>query len=158
MFRVQHHARRGVVGQFLDADVLLRAVGFVAHERMADELEMHADLVRAAGVDLRRHQGRRVKPFNDLVAGVRRATDAVVAHGHAFAVRGMPRDGRADFAGGAARLAADERMVNLVNFARGKLFRERNVRFVVLGDDEAAAGFLVEPVDDARPRHAADAA
>ena len=38
------------------------------------------------------------------------------------------------------------------------MFRQRDVRLIVLGDDEAAAGFLVEPVDDARPRHAADAA
>ena len=70
----------------------------------------------------------------------------------------MPRDGRADLTGGSARFAADQRMINLVHFARGELCRERNVRLVVLGDDEAAAGFLVEPVDDARPRHAADAA
>ena len=28
---------------------------------------------------------------------------------------------------------------------------------VVLGDDQQAAGVLVEPVDDARPLHAADA-
>ncbi len=32
------------------------------------------------------------------------------------------------------------------------------MRLVVFGDDEAAAGVLVEPVDDAGPRHAADAA
>ena len=32
------------------------------------------------------------------------------------------------------------------------------MRLVVFGNDEAAAGFLVEPVDDARPRDAADAA
>jgi len=71
----------------------------------------------------------------------------------------MPRDGGADFAGGAPRFATDERVINLVNFARRELFRERDMRFVVLGHDEAAAGFsFVEPVDDAGPRHAADAA
>ena len=58
----------------------------------------------------------------------------------------------------ARRFAADERVVNLFDFARGELFREREVRLVIFGDDEAAAGFLVEPVDDARSRHAADAA
>jgi hypothetical protein len=30
------------------------------------------------------------------------------SHGHAFAVRGMPRDGGADFAGFARRFAADD--------------------------------------------------
>ena len=32
------------------------------------------------------------------------------------------------------------------------------MRFVVLGDDQATAGFLVESMHDAGPRHAADAA
>ena len=56
------------------------------------------------------------------------------------------------------RLAADERVINFFDFARRELFRERDVRLVIFGDNEAAAGFLVEPVDDARSRHAADAA
>ena len=153
--RVQHHARRGVVGQLLEPDILSRAVSVVADERMADELKMHADLMRASGVNLRLHQRRPVKPFENLVARVRRATGTVVVHSHAFAMRRTPRDGGADFSRVARRLATHERMVNLIYLAFGKLFRQRNVCLIVLGDDEAAAGFLVEPVDDARSRHAA---
>jgi len=156
--RVQHHAGCGVIRQFFQARILPRAVGVIAHERMADELKMHADLVRAPGVDLRFHQRRRVKPFENFVARVRGATRAVVAHGHAFAVRGMSRDGRVDFGGGASRFAADERVVNLVNFARRELFREREVRLVIFGDDQTTTRFLVEAMHDARSRHAADAA
>src|SRR5665213_4072019 len=77
---VQHHARRGVVRQFLQPRILPRSVSVVAHERMADELKMHADLMRAPGVDLRLHQRRRVKAFENLVARVRGATGTVVAH------------------------------------------------------------------------------
>ena len=102
--RVQHHARRGVVRQFLEPRILPRAVGVVAHERMAEELEMHADLMRAARVNLRLHQRGRVKAVRESVARVRRATGTVVAHGHAFAMRRMPRDGGADFAGCRARV------------------------------------------------------
>ena len=61
-------------------------------------------------------------------------------------------------AAGAARFTADEGVINLFDFARRELFRQREVRLVIFCDDEAAAGFLVEPVDDARSRYAADAA
>lgn len=115
--RVQHHARRGVVRQFLEPRILPRAVSVIAHERMADELEMHADLVRASGVDLRLHQRRRVKAFENPVARVRGAAGIVVAHGHALAARGMTRDWRADFAGFAGEFAADECVINLFDFA-----------------------------------------
>ena len=70
----------------------------------------------------------------------------------------MPGDGGADFAGVAREFAAHDRIVNFLDLACGKLRGKRQVRLVVFGNDEAAAGFLVEPVDDARPRDAADAA
>ena len=89
---------------------------------------------------------------------MRGAAGIVVAHGHAFAVRRMPGDGGADFAGVAREFAADDGVVNFFDLPSGELCREREVRLVVFGDDEAAAGFLVEPVDDAGPRDAADAA
>ena len=156
--RMQHHARSGAAGQFRELLVLLRAVNFITRERMAEELEMHANLVRPAGVDLRLDKRRGLQLFQHAPACVRRAAGIVVAHGHAFAMRRMPRDGRADFAGAARQFAADNRVVDFFHAALGKLFREREVRPVIFGDDEAAAGFLVEPVDDAGPRHAADAA
>jgi len=156
--RVQHHARRGEADQFPQFFILFRAVGFVAHERMADELEMDADLMRAPGVDLRLNPGGGFQLFENFIARMRRAAGIVVARGHALAVRWVPGDGGADFAGVARGSAADNRMVNLLHAPLGELFREREVRFVIFGDDEAATGFLVEPVDDAGPRHAADAA
>ena len=70
----------------------------------------------------------------------------------------MPRDGHADFAGVARQFAAHNGVVDFSHAALGELFREREVRPVIFGDDKAAAGVLVEPVDDAGPRHAADAA
>ena len=71
--RVQHHPRRGAAGLFRELLVLLRAISRVAHQRMAEELEMHANLVRAAGMDLRLDKGRGLQPFQHAAAGVRGA-------------------------------------------------------------------------------------
>ena len=155
---MQHHARRGVIRQFLQPGILPRAVGFIADERMAEKLKMHADLMRATGVNLRLDERGRVQSFQHAITGVRGPAGIVVARGHAFAVRRMPGDGGVDFAGFAREFTAHNRIVNFFNLPPGELRRKREVRFVVFGDDEAAAGFLVEPVDDAGPRDAADAA
>ena len=99
-----------------------------------------------------------VQSFQHAITRVRGAAGIVIARGHAFAVGWMPGDGGADFAGFAREFAADDCVVNFSDLPPGELRREREVGFVVFGDDEAAAGFLVEPVDDAGPGHAADAA
>ena len=70
----------------------------------------------------------------------------------------MPGDGGADFARIAREFAAHDGVVNFFDLPSGELRGKRHVRFIIFGNDQAAAGFLVEPVDDARPRHAADAA
>ena len=98
------------------------------------------------------------KSFDDTVAGVRGAAFVFVAHGHAFAMRRMPRNGGADVAFVTGQHAADDGEVDFFHRSSGKLIREGDMRFVVFGHDQTAAGFLVEPVDDARSRHAADAA
>ena len=54
--------------------------------------------------------------------------------------------------------APHERDVLLLDFAVVKLAREMLVRGVVLGDDHQARRAAIEPVDDARPPLAADAA
>lgn len=119
---------------------------------------MHADLVGAAGVDLRLDQRRGVQPFEHTVTRVRGTTGIVVARRHALAVRWMPGNGGADFAGFTREFTAHNRVVNFFDLPFGKLRGEREMRFVVFGDDEAAAGFLVEPMHDAGPGNAADAA
>ena len=70
----------------------------------------------------------------------------------------MPGDGGADFALVARHFAADDCLIDLLHPAPGELGGECQVGFVVLRHDQAAAGFLVQPVDDARARDAADAA
>ena len=155
---MQHHTRRGVIRQFLQPGILPRAVGFIADERMAEKLKMHADLVGAAGVNLCLNECGGVQSLEHVITCVRGAAGIVVARDHAFAVCRMPRDSGANFASVARDFAAQNRVVNFTDRTCGKLFGKLQVRFVVFGDDEAAAGFLVEPMNDAWSRDAADAA
>ena len=70
----------------------------------------------------------------------------------------VPGNGGVDLPLRALELAAEHRVVPLDDLALGELPGERQVRGVVLGHDHQAAGELVEAVDDAGPRHAADPA
>ena len=99
-----------------------------------------------------------VQSFKHPIARMRRPAVIVIANRHAFAMRRMPGDGGADVAFVARDDAADDGEVDLLHGASGELCGERDVRFIILGDDQAAAGFLVEPMDDAGARDAADAA
>ena len=70
----------------------------------------------------------------------------------------MPRDRRVDLALIVGQPAADDRVIPLVHLALLELRGQAKVRGVVLCGDEAAGGVHVQPVHDARPHHAADAA
>src|SRR5438874_1822037 len=58
----------------------------------------------------------------------------------------------------ALHFTTNNRMVDLIDLSAGKLGRERNVCFVIFGNHHATARFPVEPMNDAWPGHAADAA
>ena len=64
--RVKHYPRRFVAGQLSETPVLPLAIGFVANKRVADELEMDANLVRPARVD--RDTGQREHGMDPLRA------------------------------------------------------------------------------------------
>ena len=82
-------------------------------------------------------------------------------HRHLGAARGMAADRRVDGAVRARRCAPDQRKIGALEraFAAmiGELGGERAMRLVGFGDDEDAAGILVEAMHDAGARHAADA-
>ena len=156
--RMQHHARRGVAGLVGKFFVRLCAVCFITEQRMTQVQEVDADLVRAPGMNLRFQMRGVGKTLQHPPARVRGAAIVIGTNGHAFAFRLMPRDGGVDFARIQLRHADDERVVKFLHRASGELFREREMCLIVLRHDETAAGFFVEPVDDSRSRHAADAA
>lgn len=127
----------GVVeGRHVDAD-LVRASGFNAH---ADEGEL-----AKAGCEAADHFVVR-----DGVAGV-----FGWSGGHAGAAEGVAADSGRNGSLLTLDVAVHERNVSLADLARGEEFGEGCVGLVVFGDDDEAAGFLVEAMDDAGAKLAA---
>ena len=112
----------------------------------------------SSGVKMRFDERGLIETFDDAITRVRGPTIALVAHGHPFAMRGVTRDCGADVPFVARQFTAENGEVDFFHVAPGELSRKPDVRFVILGYDEAATGFFIESVNDAGTRHAADAA
>jgi hypothetical protein len=138
---------------------LAACVKGVAEERMAEVLEVDADLMGAAGVEGTLDEGADAgELLEDAPAGTGGAS-AAVEDGHFFSMDGMAADGILDGAAAwAGEVAADEGEVDLRHRPAGKLAGEMGVGEVVLCDDQAAAGVLVQAMDDAGALLAADGA
>src|SRR6187397_3427894 len=67
------------------------AIHWVAHDGIFHMREMHANLVRAPGLEPHARERVRAKTFLDAVVRHRRAS--IAAHCHLRAVRAMPTDG-----------------------------------------------------------------
>ena len=97
---MEHDSGRVIAGQLNQVHVLAGAVGVIAQQGMAQVLEVNPDLMGAAGVKHRFDQGSLAQPLAHPVAGEGFAAALLPIHRrHAFAVRGMPRNGRSDIAG-----------------------------------------------------------
>lgn len=83
--RVEQDARRDVSREVDQLLRLLRAVGVIAGDGIADVLEVNANLVGASGVNLGFHQRGIEQAFRYAEAGMGVASVAF-AHGHAFAM------------------------------------------------------------------------
>src|SRR5437899_4787447 len=154
---VQHLALRSIAGQLSQTLVLAVAISRVANERKAEELEMDADLVGAPGVQDGLGQCRPAQTLQHAIAGSGLAPRFIVDR-HPLAMRAMPGNRGSNLALLALHFTTNNRMIDLIDLSAGKLGRERQVRFVIFGNDHAAGSFAVEPMNDAGPGHAADAA
>src|SRR5258706_5364852 len=137
------------------------AIGRIADQRMTDMGQMDSDLMRASGLEpaLEQRSERflsRAELFDDRVARARGLALAA-QHGHAFAIERIAPEIALDDAGASARAAPDDSVVDALDGMRGELLGEASHRVLVLGDDQEAAGVLVQPVHDAGARDAADA-
>ena len=161
-----HERGRCRLRQLMGAGGKARAVDRIAEQRVADMGHVDADLVGPPGLQPAFDQacdrsGRRWgQGFFEPVVG-----DGMLAagleHGHLLAVGELAPERGIDRALGAVGHAPDQRDIAALHLAvgavGGELGRQAPMRPVVLGDDHQAAGFLVEPVHDARPFDAADA-
>ena len=150
---LQTHDRADIAGHApVDA-----AVERIADDRMSDRAQVHANLVRAPGMnrDLRqRDRGVEVLGADDPRHGFPAAPGS---RRHLLPVARIAPDRRID-APSRLHHAPDERDVFLLDLAIVKLPRQFFVRRVVLGDDHQAGRAAIEPMHDARPLLAADAA
>ena len=132
------------------------AVHRVADDRMADGVEVHADLMRAAGRDrhLQQRHARKVPRPGHPRHG---AAGAPRPRRHLLPLLRVAADRLVD---PLARLdhAPHQRDVLLLDLAIVELPRQLLVRAVVLRHDHQPGRAAIEPMDDARPQLAADAA
>src|SRR6185312_1770318 len=121
---------------------------------MPDRREMNANLVGAAGFnadgDEREFAEAGFHSLQDGVVGDGGAGSFLAAGGHAGAADCVAADGGVDGSLLLLERAMDEGDVGLANLAAGKHFAELEVGGVIAGDDDEAAGLLVEAVNDTR--------
>ena len=124
---------------------------------MSDRAQVNANLVGPPGVN--RDPRQRQHRMDPLGADDARHGFAAAprARRHLLPIRRVAADRRVDPPPG-VDLAPHERDVLLLDLAFAKLSRELFVRGVVLGHHHQAGRAAVEPMDDARPLLAADAA
>ena len=134
------------------------AVESVADDRVAKGLGVDADLVGAAGFDAVFDQGEGAigccQALEDVEVGDG-SPSVRAAGGHAGAADEVAGDRKGDGGVVFLEVAVEESEVGLGDLAAGEHLAEFAVGAVVLGDEDEAAGLLVEAVDDARTEVAA---
>jgi len=119
----------------------------IAEHRVADGLQVDADLMRASGVQAQAQEREVTEGALDLEVGAGLARVRAV-HGHAGAYARVASDGRLDRAGARGRSTVHEGEV----LARDVPLRERllqaTMSLVRARDDEQAGGVAIEAMDD----------
>ena len=116
---------------------------------MPDRGQVHADLMRAAGLEPSRSRLAPASGSRELE--VRHGGPlGAAADGHAADVVAVAADRRVDRAPARRRAAAHERDVLALDAARAHLLAERGEGLVAAREHEQAGGVAVEPVDHAR--------
>ncbi len=127
---------------------LARAVHAVAEHRVARRREVHADLVRAAGLQAHRDEARARQPLEGAEPRDRPAP------GLAGARHAPPEARRAHEVGlvgsGVRRRPGDQGHVLPLDGVLPETVLEKVQRGAVAREDDRARGVLVDPVDDAR--------
>jgi hypothetical protein len=123
------------------------AVETVAEDGVAEGGQMDADLMRAAGADFDFEISVAGVAFDDAPVGEGGAAGAEAA-GHLRAMNGVAGDGLVEATVVGFGEALDDGEIDLVDFAGGELFAEGAVGGVGARDDDDAAGFFVEAMDD----------
>jgi len=128
------------------------AVERVTNDGVAKSGEMHADLVRAAGVELNFEERGGIDAGEDAPVGAGFASVAendAAAGGHAGATLGVAGDGEVNGAAIFFQKALHESDVGFLDLALAKGFAESGVSGVIFGDEDDAGGVFIEAMHDA---------
>ena len=94
-------------------------VYLVAQDRVADRMEMDADLVGSSGKNLAKNQSPLAKVLDDLKPGA--GWPATIDDGHLLALYWMTSDRLDNFAGWFRESAGAQGQIKFLNFSSGKL-------------------------------------
>lgn len=131
-------------------DAEAAAIDRVPHQRVVDVGHVHADLVRAAGLQLDPGVGVGAEPLQHAVVA-----DGLLAtghHAHALALLGAAADGRVDLATGGDH-TDDDGLIDAADGPGLQLGDQLGVGLEGLGHHHQAGGVLVEAMHDAGPGH-----
>ena len=144
--------------QHLSREILCQArrINFIAQHRMTEMVKMHTNLMRASAMQSAFDQARLVPCANDAVFSFSCAT-TWRSDAHALSMCRVSPDFFFDYACLFAQLPGDEREINLLDYALGKLSRQFSMRRIIFRDDKTAAGVFVETMHDAGPFFSTDA-
>ena len=128
------------------------AVDTIAGNGVTDVPEMNPDLVGSSGFRTTLQQAETAGGFEDLPCCFGVARSVPGGDGHFPALHRMATDRAGDNARIGTRPAAHDGEIGLLRGALGELPGEGSLGGIRFGDENAAAGVLVQPVDDARPQ------
>src|SRR5438045_8572805 len=123
---------------------------------MSKMLEMHTNLMRPATVQPAFEQARIASTAHDFEIRSR-FSPTFARDRHFLAMNSMPRDCGHNCSETATQLPGVESQVNLFQSARRELPGQVEMRKIILCHYQAAACFLIKPMNNARPFLAADA-
>src|SRR5437660_238129 len=123
---------------------------------MSKMLKMHANLMRPATVQPALEQARVASSAHHFEIRSR-FSSAFARNRHFFAMNSMTRDCGHNCSGTATQLSGHEPEVNFFHCARRKLPGQGEMRKIILCHRQAAACFLIQPMNNAWPFFAADA-
>ena len=142
--------RPGLPYFLTNCNISALAINVVPDDWMADRGEVHANLMRATGLDPHFQQGEIANLSQPAIRAQRHAAPALL-DAHPRPHRGMASDVERNLAGCLAQPAVDQREVCLFDHSILKRLAQPRMSPVVLCDDQKPGSPFVDPVDNPRP-------
>src|SRR5438874_644475 len=130
-------------------------VNVITQNRMPEMLKMDPNLMRSATVQPAFEQAGIPPPAHHFEIRSR-FSSTFARDRHFFTMNPVTRDRRNNCSESATQLSGNERKVNLIDRAGCELLRKMQMRKIILCHRQAAACFLIKPMNNARSLLATD--